>query len=536
MAAKSHDYIVVGGGSAGCVAAGRLVGEFGARVLLLEAGGDYKDWILKVPAGFSKILGGTRYLTQHQTVPQEQLGGRVQVIPQGKVLGGGSSVNAQAYMRGRAADYDAWGAATRSRLWSWQAVLPHFTAMERNQKFNGPLHGTDGPLKVSDPAFICEMSHIYVKTLQGMGVPFTPDFNLGHPAGVGYPQLTTGGGRRCSAVDAFITPLRGNPNLEIVTGAKVRRILVEGGHAVGVEYTVAGEARTARTDGEVLLSAGAFVSPQLLMLSGIGPADQLRGFGIPVAVDLPGVGAHLQDHAGAPLMATAPGDYGYHRQDEGVRMIWNGLEYLLFGRGRITTNGCEACSFHVPEDATGDPVVQIWCVPKTSYVDKDVRDVPDLDGVTLHAVLMRPRALGSVRLRSANPDDLPLINPNYLGHPDDVKHLREGMRVAREILAAAPLSRVVGKEILPGPEATTDAALDEHVRRTVKTDYHPVGTCRMGHDGDEGAVVDPELRVRGVAGLRVLDASVMPAIVTANTNAPTMALAHRGVSLIRGLG
>ncbi|MBN9023742.1 MAG: GMC family oxidoreductase N-terminal domain-containing protein, partial [Rhizobiales bacterium] len=275
MAGASYDYVVVGGGSAGCVAAGRLVGECGARVLLLEAGRDYKDWILKVPAGFSKILGGTRYLTQHQTVPQEQLGGRIQAIPQGKVLGGGSSVNAQAYMRGRAADYDAWGTITGSPLWSWQAMLPHFTAMERNQKFAGPLHGTDGPLTVSDPAFICEMSHIYVRTLQGMGVPFTPDFNVGHPSGVGYPQLTTGGGRRCSAVDAFIAPLRGDPNLDIVTGAKVRRILVENGRAVGVEYVASGETRTARTDGEVLVAAGAFVSPQLLMLSGIGPADQL---------------------------------------------------------------------------------------------------------------------------------------------------------------------------------------------------------------------------------------------------------------------
>lgn len=533
MAGASYDYIVVGGGSAGCVAAGRLVGEYGARVLLLEAGGDYKDWILKVPAGFSKILGGTKYLTQHQTVPQEQLGGRVQAIPQGKVLGGGSSVNAQAYMRGRAADYDAWGTATQSDLWSWQAMLPHFTRQERNQKFNSALHGTDGPLRVSDPAFICEMSHLYVKTLQGMGVPFTPDFNLGHPSGVGYPQLTTGDGRRCSAVDAFITPLRGNSNLTIVTGARVRRILVENGRATGVDYTEGGESKTARTDGEVLLAAGAFISPQLLMLSGIGPAEQLRGHGLPVVVDLPGVGENLQDHVGAPLMATAPGGYGYHRQDEGVRMVWNGLEYLLFGRGRITTNGCEACSFHVPEDGTGDPVVQVWCVPKTSYVDTDVRDVPDLDGVTLHAVLMRPRALGWVRLRSANPDDLPLINPNYLGHPDDVAHLREGMRVARAILAARPLAGIVGKEILPGPDKTSDAALDSHVRRTVKTDYHPVGTCRMGSDGDPMAVLDARLRVRGIDGLRVIDASAMPKIVTANTNAPTMALADRAVSLIR---
>jgi choline dehydrogenase len=467
-------------------------------------------------------------------VPQEQLGGRVQLIPQGKVLGGGSSVNAQAYMRGRVADYDAWGEMVGTDLWSWEKILPHFTRQERNQKFNNRFHGTSGSLRVSDPGFICEMSHLYVKALQGMGLPYSSDFNQGNPSGVGYPQLTVGGGRRCSAVDAFIAPLAGNPNLEIVTGASVRRIVIENRRAVGVEYVRNGETQTVRSEGEILLAAGALVSPQLLMLSGIGPAEQLRGFDIPVVADLSGVGANLQDHCGAPLIASAPGDFGYHRQDQGVRMIANGLEYLLFGRGRITTNGVEACSFHVPEDGTGDPVVQIWCVPKTSYVDEDVRDVPNIDGVTLHAVLMRPRARGWVRLRSPGAHDLPLVNPNYLGHPDDVKHLREGLRVAREILTAAPLRDIVREEILPGPGATSDAALDEHLRRTVKTDYHPVGTCRMGRDNDADAVVDATLRVRGVDGLRVVDASVMPKLVTANTNAPTMAIADRAVSLMRG--
>lgn len=534
-AAKTYDYIVVGGGSAGCVAASRLVAEFGARVLLLEAGGDYKDWILKVPAGFSQILGGTKYFTQHFTVPQEQLGGRVQMIPQGKVLGGGSSINAQAYMRGRAADYDIWGEMTGSDHWSWRKILPHFMRLEGNQKFNNGFHGASGPLRVSDPGFICEMSHMYMRTLQGMGVAYTPDFNNGAPAGVGYPQVTTGGGRRCSAVDAFITPIRGNPNLGIVTGARVERIVIERGRAVGVDYSVAGSRQQARADGEVILAAGALASPQLLMLSGIGPADELGRLGIRVEADLAGVGNNLQDHCGAPIAAAAPGNHGYFRQDQGLRKIANGIEYLLLGRGRITTTGVEACSFHVPEDGSGDPVVQIWCVPKTSYIDEDVRGVPDIDGVTLHAVLMRPRATGWLRLRSADPRDLPLVNPNYLGHPDDIRHLREGMRVAREILAARPLRDVVTKEILPGAGAADDAAIDEHMRRTVKTDYHPVGTCRMGREADEDAVVTPELRVRGIDGLRVVDASVMPKIVTANTNAPTMALASRAVSILKGV-
>ena len=531
---KSFDYIVVGGGSAGCVAAARLVSDFGARVLVLEAGADYGAWILRIPAGFAKMLDGSRYLTPHCTVPQEQLGGRVQLIPQGNVLGGGSSINAQGYMRGRAADYDAWGEIAKTDLWSWDKILPHFTGMELNQRFNNRFHGIRGPLKVSYPAFTCEMSHLYVKTVQALGSPFTPDFNAGNPGGVGYIQVTAANGRRCSAVDAFIAPLAGREELQIVTGARVRRILVENARAVGVEYVRSGQTCTAYIDGEVLLAAGALVSPQILMLSGIGPADDLRQLGISVKADVPGVGRNLQDHAGAPVSASAVGALGYFRQDRGIRMILNGLQYVLFGTGRVATNGVEACSYHVPEDGTGDPVVQIWCVPKTSYIDKDVRGVPDIDGVTLHAVLLRPRSIGWVRLRSPDPDALPLVNPNYLGHPDDVRHLREGLRVARQIMAEAPLRDVVREEILPGSAATSDTALDDHLRRTVKTDYHPVGTCRMGSDDDANAVVSPDLRVRGIERLRVVDASVMPKLVSANTNAPTMALADRAVSLMRG--
>jgi choline dehydrogenase len=366
-----------------------------------------------------------------------------------------------------------------------------------------------------------------------MGLPFTPDFNQGAPGGVGYPQVTVGDGRRCSAVDAFLRPVLSNPNLVVETGARARRLLIENGRAVGVVYQRNGETRTARADGEVLLAAGALISPLLLMLSGFGPADQLRAHGIAVLADLPGVGANLQDHAGVPLIATANGRHGYYGQDRGWRLLANALEYALFRRGRINTNGVEACSFHVPEDGDGDPVVQVYCVPSTGYVHETVRGAGGSDGLTLHSVLLRPRSVGWVRLRSADPEAPPLVNPNYCGDPWDIAHLRAGLRVARAILRAAPLRDIVREEIAPGREADSDEALDAYVRGAVRTDYHPVGTCRMGRADDPMAVVTADLSVRGIAGLRVIDASVMPRIVSANTNAPTMAVADRAVTLMR---
>lgn len=533
------DYVIVGGGSAGCVAASRLVRDHGARVLILEAGGHAKSLLVDMPAGFIKFLKGSPYLTFHTPVPQAALGGRRPVIPQGRALGGSSVVNGMVYIRGQAADYEAWDRETDHAGWSFRHMLPYFTRMEGNQRLGGRLHGVSGPLKVSDHIHRCDLSNAFVAALQEMGVPFNPDFNGGRQSGVGFLQLTTWKGRRCSAYRAFLEPVMGNPNLTVRTGCTATRVLIEDGRAVGVEYLRGGTAERARAGAEVILSAGAYQTPKLLMLSGIGPAEHLREHRIDVAVDLPGVGRNLMDHHEVPVVATTKGAYGYFGEDRGWRMAVNGLQYLLFKSGPVTSNGVEACVFIDPDspgspgDPVGDASIQLYCVP-TIYLDADIADVTPTHGVTLNACLLRPKARGSVRLASADPAAPPLIDPNYLGHPDDLRLSVAGLRYSREILEAQPLKDMIAGEILPGPGVTSDEGLADHCRRTVKTNYHPCGTCKMGSDRDPMAVLTPDLRVRGVEGLRVIDASMMPVIISGNTNATALAVGDRAADLIAG--
>jgi choline dehydrogenase len=527
------EYIIVGAGTAGCVAAWRLITETNARVVLLETGGEYTSPYLKLSPGYSRLVPKGVHCTIHRTIPQAHADNRVLEIATGRIVGGGSSVNAQVYMRGYRNDYDQWGASAGSALWSWEALLPHFRRLEGNQKFNNEFHGGSGPLQVADPGFICEYSHLFVKAAQSLGLAFTADFNVGAPTGVGYLQFTARGGRRCSAVDAFLNKVRPNPRLRVVTGAQVNRVVLEHERAVGIEYLHQGQLKTLRCSGEVLLAAGAFGSPKLLMLSGIGPAEALRRFDIPVQVDLPGVGQNLQDHCGSPLVLEGNSrGYGYFRQDQGWRLAWNLLEYALFRRGRLTTVGGEASSFHATHAASPEATVQIYCVPMIGYANTAADTVPAVDGIKLHATLLRPHSRGSLSLRSSNPADAPLVDPNYLGDSRDLALLVEGLKIARTIADAAPLRQALGRELLPGAGVKEDAALADYIRRTVRTDWHPVGTCRMGRSDDPMSVVTATLEVLGVQGLRVVDASVMPNIVSANTNAPTMALADRGLSLM----
>lgn len=534
MTERVFDFIIVGGGSAASVAAMRLVSEFGFSVLMLERGPRSTSPIMGMPAGYMKFLGRDTYLEMHETVPQPQLGGRGPIVPVAKALGGGSAVNAMVYMRGQKEDYDGWAAGLgNSTSWSYADLLPHFKSVEANNRFNDQFHGIGGNLRVSEPGQISDTTEDFLRAAQGLGHAYNPDFNGARQNGVGIMQHTYGQWgrfkRRSDAKKAFLDPLSGDRRLTIVTDARVDRILIEQGRAVGVSYMVHGDPHEARAEREVLVGAGTYNTAKLLMLSGIGPAAHLDDFQIPVVADLP-VGQNLQDHHEVPIIATTKGKSGYFGQDSGWPMVRNGLQYLLFNSGPVTTTGIEACLFYDP-DAGDRPTIQLYCAPIV-YQDRDVQKAKPTWGVTFTSCLLRPKARGSVRLRSADPAAQPLVNCNFFGDADDLRLTLKSMRFARRLLETEPFLSKIREEILPGPDVQDDEGLTAFAGQTVKTNYHPVGTARMGRDDDPTAVVDARLRVRGVAGLRVIDCSIMPAIVSGNTNAPAMAVGSKAASLI----
>jgi choline dehydrogenase len=528
-----YDYIVVGGGSSGCLVGGRLAMDHSARVLVIEAGPPDSNPMIRMPAGFVKLLNGEDQMWLYRSVAQEQLGGRTPIIPQGRVLGGGSSVNAMVYIRGQAGDYEDWREATGDAGWGYEALLRRFVAMEGNERLNNAYHGVAGPWKVSDLRHVCELSRAFVQAAQGIGLPFTDDFNGASQRGAGFYQVTMKDGRRWSSVDAFLRPARATGRLEVKTGCLVERVLVEGGRARGVVYRDGGKSHTARCEGEVLMAAGAIGTPKILMLSGIGPADHLRAHGISPIADLPGVGGNFHDHTEVPVVALCNGPYGYFGQDRGLNQIRNGLQYLGFRSGPVVSNGVEAGAFYDPDDLSGNPKLQQFCVPSV-FVDKDLSGIAPSHGITINSCVARPASRGRVSLASGDPADMPLVDPNYLAEPEDLRLALAGLRRARDILREAPLAGMIDREIFPGPAVTGTAELEGHARRFVKTVYHPVGTCAMGRESDTAAVLSPDLRVRGVAGLRVIDASAMPNIVSGNTHAAVLVLADRAVDLIAG--
>jgi choline dehydrogenase len=507
---------------------------------MIERGPRRANPIMSFPAGYMKFLAKDTYLAMHKTEDQAQLDGRGPTVPQARVLGGGSTVNAMVYMRGQAADYDRWNEAVTAPgadsngSWSYRDMLPHFKRQEDNDHLGGDYHGVGGPLKISHLGHTSPMSRTYLKTLQGLGIPYNPDFNGRRQFGVGFMQHTIDWTtrRRSSAVDAFLKPVMDDPLLTIETGATVTGLRWAGRRVTGVDYLVDGARKHATAGREVLLAAGAYQTPKLLMLSGLGPEDELRRHGIDVRAALPGVGANLQDHYEVPVVATTKGAYGYYGRDKGLPMILAGLQYLLFRSGPASTTGVETCAFLDPEHGDDEaPTIQMFCVP-TVYLDRDVLGTDPGHGVTINSLLLRPKARGRVTLRSSDPMADPVVDLGIFDHPDDLRTTMAGFRFARSVLSASPMRDLIEREIFPGPEVVSDDDLARHCKRTVKTGYHPVGTCRMGHDGDEGAVLTSDLRVREVEGLRVIDASLMPTIVSGNTNAAVMAAASKAADLI----
>jgi len=524
-----HDYIIVGGGSAGCVLANRLSEDPSIKVLLLEAGGADSNPLFRMPAGFAKMTKGVASWGW-STVPQKHLNGRVIWFTQAKVLGGGSSINAQLYTRGNAKDYDSWASEAGCAGWSYREVLPYFKRSEDNQRLLNAYHSYGGPLGVSYPVNPPPISFAFLRAAQEAGIPFNDDFNGASQDGIGHYQLTTRNAERSSTSSAFLKPIRSRRNLTVRTDAAALKIVVENGRASGVAVSGSGGVETLLADREIILSCGAMGSPRLLQLSGIGPADALKAAGVPVVHDLPGVGANLQDHLDLYVIAECTGDHTYDRVAQPHRTVWAGAQYLLFKTGPVTSTLFETGGFWYADPEARSPDIQFH-LGLGSGIEAGVAHMRN-PGVTLNSAFLRPRSRGTVRLASSDPAAAPLIDPNYWAEPYDRACAIKGLRLAREIMRQNALKPFVLAERLPGPDLTSDDELIEYAYRSCKTDHHPVGTCAMGGGAD--AVVTPDLRLRGLLGLRVVDASVMPFVPSCNTNAPTIMVAEKAADMILG--
>lgn len=532
--ATGFDYIVIGGGSAGSVVAARLSEQPEARVLLLEAGGADRSLLLKMPLAFRLLRSKMLFDWGLESEPEPFASDRRVPAARGRVLGGSSSVNGMMYSRGHPRDYDQW-AQMGARGWSFDEVLPWFLKSERNWRGASEWHGDAGPLSVSPMSRTDPLTRALEATARLAGHPVTDDFEGARPEGFGLPDLTTRRGVRASASQAFLAPARHRPNLTIVTSAHVRRLVIEGGRAVAVDYVSGGVLHTARATEAVVLCAGAYASPQILMLSGIGPADQLRQHGVAVAADLGGVGQNLQEHPLAPMSFRARKPFPFGGELRADRVAASAVLWALTGRGMMGTQPLTSIAFHKSREGLEMPDLETMFMP-TSF---DARVwFPGLrkraeDRLTVLNVALRPGSRGTVELRSGDPDDKPVIRFNLLSDPSDLAQLRYCARWAREVLSQGPIADYVGDEAFPGPAARSDAELDAAIRATVVTAQHPVGTCRMGAETDAGAVVDPELRVRGVEGLRIADASIMPTLIAGHTNAPAIMIGERAAAMIR---
>ncbi|MGH3424600.1 MAG: GMC family oxidoreductase [Nocardioidaceae bacterium] len=520
---EAFDYIVVGAGSAGAVVAARLTEDPAVSVLLLEAGGADDADEIKIPAAFCTLFR-TRWDWNYDTTAQKQLGGRRAYWPRMRALGGCSSMNAMIYIRGNRADYDGWRDAHGATGWGYDDVLPYFVKAEANTRLGAPYHGRSGPLHVEDRRFTHELTHAWVESAVSGGLKPNDDFNGAEQEGAGLYQVTCRHGRRWSVADAYLRPAMGRPNLTVRTGALTHRVVLEAGRAVGVAYRHHAAEHVVRANAEVILSGGSINSPQLLMLSGVGPAAHLREHGVDVAVDLAGVGQNLHDHPAAPLLWHTRGttDLGE------ASTLRNLVRWKARGDGPLASNIGEAGAFFRSRDDLDAPDLQVHMAP-AGFWDNGFHE-PSARMVTVAPTLVSVRSRGSVRLRSSDPTWHPAIDAAYYDDPADLEAMTEGTRRLLDLSSQGPLTRFLDRPWKPGHAPTTEDIVD-HLRAQTQTLYHPVGTCAMG--AGEQAVVDPELRVRGVEALRVVDASVMPVVPRGNTNAPTIMIAERAADLLR---
>jgi choline dehydrogenase len=528
MSAAGYDFVIVGAGAGGCVLANRLSADPRARVLLLEAGGGDFNPMIHMPAGLAQLVRNRRINWDYYTEPEPALLMRRLYWPRGRVLGGSTSINAMCYTRGHPLDYEEW-AQLAGPHWNYRSVLADFKRAENQARGADEFHGVGGPLAVEDLRFRNPLSSVFIEAACARGLSLNHDFNGAQQEGVGFYQVMQRQGRRCSAASAYLRPVRGRPNLTILTHALATRVRIQRGRAIGVEYRRRRKFGFAAADGQVLLAAGSIATPQLLMLSGVGPAAALSALGIAVQIDQPQVGANLQDHLDfcTVVQATQAVTYDFSRLQE----VAVALRYWATRSGPGVSNVAEAGAFvRSSRAADARPDVQLHFVP--AQLDDHGRNRLPGHGYTLHACALRPFSRGEIRLRSGDPTHPPCISPHYLSDERDLEAMLEAIAVARDVLSAAAFNPFRGPELYPGEQCQTRATIEQVLRRKAETIYHPVGTCRMGIDA--GSVVDPELRVRGIERLRITDASVMPRLIGGNTTAPTIMIAEKAACLLGG--
>jgi len=528
---EPFDYVVCGAGSAGCVIAARLSEDMNTRVALIEAGPRDSNWAIKVPAGVAKAIHTPALNWNYMSVPQPGLGSRQIVIPRGRVLGGSGSINGMAYFRGHPGDFDDW-AALGNAGWSYADVLPYFIRSEDNLQHGGsPYHGNAGPMRVIDPFSPNALILDFLKSARILQYPSNDDFNAADPIGFGQRQATIRDGRRESMASAFLRAAEARPNITVITGAMIDKVVLEGKRATGVEILVGNQRRCIAAQREVILSSGAYGSPAILLRSGIGDAGELNAIGISPTHHLPGVGKGLKDHPSAAVQMKTSDITSYGVSVRAMpRNILQALQYLLFRTGPVAGNVFEATGFIKSRPGISRPDLQIVFMP--AHRNKKPYVLPIGHGYGILSINVRPKSEGSVTLASADPHAPPRIDPNFLDHPDDITVIRDGLLLARRMLETEPFQRYKAHEIIPGPDVEDTAGWDDHIRKTVVTVHHPGCTARMGRD--DMAVVDSELRVRGVEGLRIADASIYPTLIAGNTNASVVMIAEKASDLILG--